>query len=146
MMKKKITQFALTLLFLVPPISFSEPRGWGAGFGIFDGDLGIHGRKDFSFGEELQYGVVLQGGVYDQNKWTGRFDADFQYIFRTESTFRFYPLAGLNWAIQSKENRFGANLGGGATFDLNSETVLFLEAKYVISDWDGFAITTGIYF
>jgi len=126
--------------------AFAEPRGWGIGLGSFDGDFGAHARKDFMFGEVQQFEVVVQGGLYNQNKWTGRFDADFHYIFTPDSSFRLYPLAGLNWAVQSKNNRLGANLGGGVTFDINSETRLFIEAKYVAGDWDGFAFTGGIYF
>ena len=124
----------------------AEPRGWGVGLGSFDGDFGASARKDFMFGEVQQYEVVVQGGIYNQNNWTGRFDADFHYVFTPDRTYRLYPLVGLDWAIQSKNNRLGANLGGGVTFDLNKETRIFIEAKYVAGDWDGFAFTGGIYF
>lgn len=143
---KKSTIITIALLFSVTMATHADPRGWGVGLGTFDGDFGAQARKGFTFGSELQYEVVLQGGLYNQNKLTGRFDADFHYIFNPDSSFQFYPLAGIDWAIQSKNNRVGANLGGGAMFDLNSETRLFLEAKYVAGDWDGFAFTAGIYF
>jgi hypothetical protein len=144
-MKRKI-KYLLSALLLCSVTSFAEPRGWGVGMGVFESDFGIQARKDFMFGEELQYEVVVQGGLYNQNSWTGRFDADFHYVFRPDSTFRLYPLVGFDWAIQSKNNRAGANLGGGATFDLNTDTRLFMEVKYVAGDWDGFAFTAGIYF
>ncbi|MDF7798432.1 hypothetical protein P4C99_03110 [Pontiellaceae bacterium B1224] len=136
--------FVLTILCTAG--AFAEPRGWGAGIGVFDSDFGIQVRKDFLFGKELQYAVDLQAGLYNQNKWTTRLDADFHYIFRADSAFRLYPLAGVNLAIQSKYNRAGFNIGGGTTFDLNSETCMFLEAKYVAGDWDGYALTIGLYF
>lgn len=126
--------------------SFAEPRGWGMGLGTFDGDFGLQARKDFMFGQELQYAIDLQAGVYNQNNWTTRLDADFHYIFRPDSTLRFYPLAGIGLALQKKSNRLGANIGGGVTFDINKETRFFLEAKYVAGDWEGFAFTGGIYF
>ena len=126
--------------------SLAEPRGWGLGVGVFEEDFGVHARKDFIMGENRQFDIALQGGIYNQNKWTGRFDADFHYVFFPASTFRLYPLAGLDFAIQSKSNRFGMNLGGGATVELNSATRLFVEAKYVVGDWEGFALTAGIYF
>ncbi len=124
----------------------AEPRGWGLGLGVFDEDFGLHARKDFNLGEERQFDIVLQGGLYNQNKWTGRFDADFHYVFFPASTFRLYPLVGVDFALQSKSNRFGVNLGGGATVELNAATRLFIEAKYVAGDWDGYALTAGIYF
>ncbi|MDZ8119257.1 hypothetical protein [Pontiella agarivorans] len=126
--------------------SMAAPKGWGIGAGTFDGDFGAQARKDFLFGPELQYDIALQAGLYNQHKVTGRFDADFHYIINPESGFQCYPLAGIDWAVHSKYNRIGANLGAGATLDLNDETRLFIEAKYVVGDWDGFAFTAGIYF
>lgn len=145
---KNLTQLILlvTVLTLSAISTHADPRGWGVGLGVFESDFGIQARKDFNFGEELQYEVALQGGLYNQKKLTGRFDADFHYIFRADSAFRLYPLIGIDWAIQSKNNRLGLNVGGGVTFDINSETQLFIETKYVAGDWDGFAFTAGIYF
>ena len=126
--------------------SYGEPRGWGLGFGTFDGDFGGQARKDLPFGDELQYAVNLQAGLYNQRRWTGRVNVDFHYLLRPDSAFNLYPLAGINLAIQRKSNRAGANIGGGAIIDLNADTSLFFEAKYVAGDWDGFAFTAGIYF
>lgn len=143
---KKPVLILLSIFSATVLISKAEPRGWGIGLGSFDGDFGAQARKDFNFGSDLQYGVALQGGLYNQDKVTGRFDADFHYIFYPRESIQLYPLAGLDWAIQSKNNRFGANLGGGCVFNLNELTRIFIEAKYVASDWDGFAFTAGIYF
>lgn len=126
--------------------SYAEPRGWGLGFGTFDGDFGGQARKDFVFGEELQYSFDLQAGLYNQRRWTGRFNADFHYMLRPDSAISLYPLAGINFALQKKSNRAGVNIGGGAIIDVNAETSLFVEGKYVAGDWDGFAFTVGIYF
>lgn len=124
----------------------AEPRGWGVGLGTFEGDFGAQARKDFLMGEAEQYGIAIQGGLYNQDKWTGRLDADFHYLFRPGSALRLYPLAGIDWAIQNKSNRAGFNLGGGLTLELNQATRLFIELKHVFGDWDGFAFTAGIYF
>ena len=139
---------ALIILLLVltsAPVT-ADPQGWGLGLGVFDGDFGVHARKDFMLGEVDQYEIVLQGGLYNQNKWTGRVDADFHYVITPESSFRLYPLIGLDWAIQNKSNRLGVNLGGGFTFNLNAYTRLFVEAKYVAGDWSGYGLAGGIYF
>jgi hypothetical protein len=146
MKKRPIITTLIILLTCSTASTFAEPRGWGLGVGVFDEDFGIQARKDFMFGERQQFEAVIQGGVYNQNSWTGRFDADFHYVFRADSAFRLYPLIGVDWAIQSKNNRAGANLGGGCAFDINAETRLFVEAKYVAGDWDGYALTFGIYF
>lgn len=126
--------------------SFAEPRGWGLGLGSFDGYGGVQARKDFVFGKELRYAIDLQAGIYNQREWAGRFDADFHFIFLPKSTFSFYPLAGIDFVVQDGRNRWGGNLGGGATVDLNADTRLFIEAKYVGGDWSGYALTAGIYF
>jgi hypothetical protein len=126
--------------------SLAEPRGWGLGLGTFDGDFGGQARKDFVFGDELQYAINLQAGLYNQRKWTGRFNADFHLILMSESTFSLYPLAGMNLALQDGRNRWGANIGGGAVIDLNADTSLFIEGKYVAGDWSGYAFTVGVYF
>ena len=126
--------------------AFGEPRGWGVGLGTFEGDFGIQARKDFVLGKQQQYGIALQAGAYNQDKWTTRLDADFQYMFNPKPWLNLYPLAGVGLALQSKNNRAGFNLGAGVMVDLNSETKLFFELKHVFSDWDGFAFTAGIYF
>ncbi len=126
--------------------SYAEPRGWGLGLGTFDGDFGGQARKDLVFGDELQYSVDLQAGLYHQRKWTGRVDVDFHYLLRPDSTFSLYPLAGIDIALRNKSYRAGANIGGGALIDLNADTSLFFEGKYVAGDWSGFAFTIGVYF
>lgn len=143
---KTIKPALLIALFLGVVNTYAEPRGWGLGLGTFEGDWGVSARKDFLIGEQQRHGIVLQGGVYNQTRWTARLDADYHFIFRPESAFRLYPLAGIDLAVQSKNNRAGINLGGGMTLDLNESTRLFLEVKHVFSDWDGLAVTAGIYF
>jgi hypothetical protein len=136
----------ILLLALCTAGTFAEPRGWGLGAGVFDNDFGVQARKDFIFGKEQQFETVIQGGLYNQSKWTGRFDADFHYVFTPDSSFRLYPLIGVDWAVRNGNNRAGLNLGGGFTVDVNDSTRLFVEGKYVAGDWDGYALTFGIYF
>lgn len=136
----------LALLSLCAVSAMAEPKGWGVGVGTFDGDIGIQARKTFLFGEVQNIGLAVQGGIYNQNKWTGRFDVDAHYYFLADKVVRLYPLAGLDFAIQGGNNRFGGNVGGGIIYDLNNMTQLFFEAKYVAGDWEGLGLTLGIYF
>lgn len=124
----------------------TERIGFGAGIGMFEGDWGAVGRKDFVMGAPQRHEIILQGGLYNQNRWTVRLDADYHFVFLPDGLFRFYPLAGVDLAIQNKNNRTGINLGGGMTLSLREQISAFLEAKYTFGDWDGFALTAGIYF
>jgi len=124
----------------------SEIKGWGLGVGNFDQDFGIHARKDFMFGASQKFEAVIQAGIYNQKEWTGRFDVDFHYVFKPTSSFFLYPLAGVDYAVQKRHNRVGMNLGGGCMADLNDITRLFIEAKYVTGEWDGYSISIGVYF
>jgi len=83
-MNKKAT-LIIVLCTLCVAGSFAEPKGVGMGFGTFKGDWGGQVRKAFVFGDDREFGVDLQAGLYNQRKWTGRFDADFHY-FRFKTT------------------------------------------------------------
>lgn len=140
---------ALLILIMTITIAVSaEPErlGFGAGLGVFDGDFGVVGRKDFVLGEQKRSEIILQGGLYNQNRWTFRFDADYHFVFLPEGPVRFYPLAGYNLALQNKNNRSGVNLGGGMAISLRKQISAFIEAKYTFGDWDGYALTAGVYF
>jgi len=120
--------------------------GWGFGIGVFDGDFGIQGRKEFVLGKTKRSEISTQAAVYFQDDVTVRLDADYHYVFRPDSAFRFYPLAGIDFAIQDRNNRFGANLGAGIRLKITDYNALFIEGKYIFGDWDGFLISAGIYF
>lgn len=145
-MTKLIPILLLSLLTLPAFGETDEPIGLGAGAGFFDGDLGVHVRKGFYFGEVDEMGIILQAGLYEQRKWTGRFDVDFHYVLTPDKPVRIYPLAGIDFAVQNRNNRFGANIGGGLDLDARGPLLIFMEAKYVLGDWDGFAFTAGFYF
>ena len=55
-------------------------------------------------------------------------------------------LAGVQFAFNSDDAKFGLNGGGGVNFRLTQTTAAFAEVKYVFGDWDGFTVTLGIYF
>jgi hypothetical protein len=90
--------------------------------------------------------ISLQGSVYFHNRTTFRFDADYHHILTPGETLRVYPLAGLQFAINSHNNRFGLNLGGGMNFSINENFDGFVELKYVFGDWEGFGVACGIRF
>ena len=121
-------------------------EGWGLGAGVFDGDFGIQGRKDFALGEKKVSEVSLQGSVFNHDKLTFRFDADYHHILNPDSPVRLYPLAGMEFSINKRSNRWGANLGAGMNIKLTEHNDAFLEFKYVFGDWSGFGFMAGIHF
>jgi hypothetical protein len=122
----------------------AEVKGWGAGAGVMDGDFAAQVRKDFWLGGDISQ-ITGQAGASFHNKTVFRIDADYHFIIKSGAS-RFYPLAGLQFAFNSDDAEFGINAGGGFKFMFTAKLMGFVEAKYVISDWDGFAITGGIYF
>lgn len=77
-------------------------------------------------------------------------DADFHYNFRMDQNWTLYPMAGLAWfhgsdKIGKDYNKIGANLGGGARYDINSQWAAFVEAKYQwVTDFDDSFFTLGM--
>lgn len=138
----------ITIAFLMLALTTTasaEIKGWGLGVGVFDGDFGFQGRKDFWLGGDISQ-ITGQGSVYFHNRTTFRVDADYHFIVNPGKPSRFYPLVGLDFAFNSKAARFGVNGGAGVNFMLTEKAAAFAEIKYVFGDWDGIAITGGIYF
>ena len=121
-------------------------EGWGLGAGVFDEDFGMQGRKDFTLTESGVSEVSLQGSVFLHDKTTFRFDANYHHYLNPKSAIRIYPLAGAEFSIRKKSNRWGANLGGGVNIRLTEHNDAFLELKYVFGDWSGIGFMAGIHF
>lgn len=132
------------IVFTMAAPAWAETRGWGLGVGVMDSDLGIQARKDIRLGGDISR-ICGQAAVYFHNKTTFRLDADYHFVIKSGAG-RFYPLAGLQFAFTSNHAEFGINGGGGLNFMLTDKLAAFAEGKYVFGDWDGWAITGGIYF
>ena len=124
--------------------SAADPPTWGAQAGIFDGDFGFGARKDIVLGGDIHQ-ITAQGAVYFQHRTTFRLDADYHFVIKAGGG-RFYPLAGLDLALNSDGVQLGANGGGGVKFMLTKALAAFAEVKYVFGTWDGWAINGGVYF
>lgn len=144
-MKRIIIFAAAVILMGIATGAAADMKGLGLGAGVFDGDFGVHVRKDFWLGGEISQ-ISAQGGVYFQNKTTFRLDADYHFIVNPDNPGRFYPLVGLNLSFNSNSLKLGANAGGGLNFQLTESLQAFAEAKFIFSSWDGLAIVGGIYF
>ncbi len=124
--------------------SSAEAQDWGVGAGVMDGDFGFQGRRNFWLGGDISQ-ITAQASVYFHNRTTFRIDGDYHFVI-SAGDGRFYPLVGLQFAFNSDNVEFGLNVGGGVNFMFTQDIAAFGEVKYVIGDWDGWAITGGIYF
>jgi len=140
----RMAAVVIIMLTLVTTAS-AEIKGWGLGAGVMDGDFGVQARKDFWLGGEISQ-ITGQASVYFHNTTTFRLDADYHFIINAGESSRFYPLAGLQFAFNSDAVKLGINAGGGVNFMLTEKLAAFGEVKYVFGDWDGWALTAGIYF
>jgi len=142
---KVVHMVLLTIAVLtIATAASADKTSWGLGAGVFDGEFTAQARKDFWLGGDISQ-ITAQASVYFANKTTFALDADYHFNLESGSG-RFYPLAGLHFAFNSNDAKFGANAGGGFNFNLTEKTAAFAEVKYVFFGWDGWAIVGGIYF
>ena len=143
---KKFCMILVTVIALfAAATSFADQTGFGIGVGAHDGDIGFQLRKDFWLGGDIS-AITGQASVYLLNKTTVMLDADYHFILNPNNPGRFYPLVGVQLGFNSDKVKLGLNAGGGFNFMLTEKSAAFLEAKFVISGFDGFTFAGGIYF
>ena len=142
---KKVCMILVALVSLFATAgSMADETSFGIGVGAHDGDIGFQLRKDFWLGGDIS-AITGQASVYLLNKTTFMIDADYHFILNPEKPSRFYPLLGVQLGFNSDNVKLGINAGGGWMFMLTEKTAGFLEAKFVISGFDGFTFAGGIY-
>lgn len=138
----KATLFALLIVLSACPALAGD---WGAGASLFDGDyFGLQARKTFVLGGDISQ-ITTGATIYFKDTWFA-FDVDYHFVINPENPSRFYPLVGLELATDFDYAELGANLGGGVDFMLTDTMAAFFEAKFVVSDADGFVATLGMKF
>lgn len=113
-------------------------------------------RGDFGLGAGFTMPIVQQLDLAPSfNYYFGdgtvfTVDADLHYNFDLDQNWTLYPLVGLAWFHASANigddyNKLGANLGGGARYNINSQWAAFAEAKYQwVTDFDDSFFTLGV--
>ncbi|WP_452231611.1 outer membrane beta-barrel protein [Lacinutrix sp. MEBiC02595] len=88
-------------------------------------------------------------------------DVNAHYYFDIiESKLKVYPIAGVNFSsyktggynnafftdntYQVKDNAFGGNIGAGATYQFTEKLKVYLEPKFVVSDYSQVVINAGV--
>ncbi len=136
------------LALTIVALAFAAPAvagGFGLGAQIYDGDFGVQARKDFGVGGDIGT-ITGQAGIVFAYSEVFTLDADYHFLFSKDKT-RFYGLVGPQLAFNSDFTEFGVNAGAGLNFMMTDTKAAFAEAKIVlISDYDGFVATVGLYF
>jgi opacity protein-like surface antigen len=140
----RIALLSAVVFALAAPAS-AQVKGWGLGAGVFDVEFAVQARKDFWLGGDISE-ITGQAGVYFAGKTTFFLDADYHFNLKATPDSRFYPLAGVHFAFNSNDAKFGVNGGGGFQFMLTDKLAGFAEVKYTFFGWDGWGITGGFYF
>ena len=144
--KRSSLILSLAIIMLAGATTVSaETKGWGVGAGVADGDFAIQARKDFWLGGDISQ-ITGQAGVAFKENTTFLIDADYHFFINPGQASRFYPLAGLQFGFNSDDAKLGVNLGGGVNFMFTEKLAGFVEVKYVLWGFEGFALNAGLYF
>jgi hypothetical protein len=143
-MRSLILVFVAVVMLCSAATVSADVKGWGLAAGTFDGDFTVQARKDLWLGGDVSQ-ITGQASVYFAGKTTFALDADYHFNLKSGAG-RFYPLAGVHFAFNSNDAKFGANAGGGFNFNLTENLAAFAEVKYVFFGWEGWSLVGGIYF
>lgn len=141
----------------------------GGGIG-YNGEIsgpGITGKAEFGITEEIAIspGITYFFGskLYGYNRNLLAVDVNALYFFEIiESKLQIYPLLGVNYSnyktgvssyygyyygsSKVSDNAFGANIGAGAKYSFSEKLSVYLEPKYVASEFDQVVVNAGILF
>ena len=125
---KTVSMVLLTIIVLTTvAIAPVEAGNLGLGAGVFKSDFTAQARMDFWLGGDISQ-ITAQGSVFFHGKTTFGLDADYHFNLKSGSG-RFYPLAGLHFAFNSNDVKFGVNAGGGFNFKLTESLAAFAQVK-----------------
>ncbi|MEO8934768.1 MAG: outer membrane beta-barrel protein [Xanthomarina sp.] len=141
--------------------------GGGLGYNEEISGPGITGKAEFNITEEIAVspGITYFFGssLYGFNRNVLAVDANAHYFFNIiDSKLKIYPLVGLNYSSYKSGGRnstiygytystekvsnsaFGVNIGAGARWAFTEKLSVYLEPKYVASDFGQVIINAGI--
>lgn len=124
----------------------------GGGLSLFSNngtEMGINAKGAIGFNESMEVSPSLNYYLTDGITLIG-LNGDFHYLLGDEGSFRFYPLAGINFMMASangnSNNEIQFNVGGGARYPVSDAISLYGEGKYLIGDFDGLVFSAGVMF
>lgn len=102
--------------------------------GNLRGDFGLGVGVTMPLQENIDFSPSFN--YYFSEGVTYTIDADLHYNFNLEQGWSVYPLVGLLWFHHAPKmgegdiNKIGANIGGGARYNIDSQWAVLAEAKY----------------
>ena len=157
----------LVLFFLTPKTTAQTTVGGGIVYGTEVENIGINVTGQYFINENI---AIAPSFTYYfpktivanySFKWY-EVNADGNYYFAiADSKIKPYGLAGLNVSIISFPNasfggfgsttsdsstKIGANIGGGASYDIGKNITPFAQLKYTLSSFNQLAIMAGVRF
>ncbi len=152
-MKSLIKIIGALLLLIVFAQNSTAQHGIGGGLTLLipegDSEIGINARGTIGIADNMEIVPGINYYIVDGFTLFGS-NADFHYLFGEEDAIRFYPLGGLNFmrisAFNSSRSEIQLNIGGGIKLPVGSSLTFYSEAKYILGDFDGLALTAGIMF
>ena len=152
---------SLALVWLALDARSARAEGISAGGGLAYGseveELGIqlNGYYDLApHVENLRLGGAFTYYFADDPVTYWELDLNGQYVFVRPDQFLFYGFGGLNFShvevdlgfAQQSDTKVGLNLGIGGEFSVAEQVGLFVDLKYVVSDFDQAVIAFGARF
>jgi len=134
---------------LFSQVVFSQING-GLGITYKLGDpnnlFGLQAKGMLNVDENWKF--VAAYNYYLGNNASYAIDADVHYELLTiGEDFHLLPLLGINWTEYGGNSDIGLNVGLFTNFRVNDNKLhIYFEPKYLISDGNGFIITSGVLF
>ncbi|MEO0787809.1 MAG: hypothetical protein AAFY36_04050 [Bacteroidota bacterium] len=146
----------LCLSFMANTASAQLMVGGGLGYGTEAEQIGIQGRVIYGFTENIRGEADFTYYFVEDPLNYSEFNINGNYIFSNTGTTLVYALAGLNFStvgfdtglgVNASATETGINLGAGANFAVGGGgTMIFGEARYVLSDLDQLVLAAGVLF
>ena len=84
---------------------------------------------------------------FENNGWDGyNVNLNLHYIIPLHSMQNFYPIAGFSYANYDNVDHFGANIGVGYEYRINTQFRFYVEQKFQVlsKDWNQSVTTLGL--
>ncbi|MCX7550663.1 outer membrane beta-barrel protein [Xanthomarina sp. F2636L] len=154
------------LFFIGTQIQAQIALGGGLAYNEKVSGPGITLKAEFNITENI---AIAPGGtyffgnsLYGYNQNIIAVDVNAHYFFNIiEEKLKIYPLLGINYSnyktgstyygyyyntYEVKDSAFGANIGAGGRWAFSEKLSVYLEPKYIISDYEQIVINAGILF
>ncbi len=156
----------LLFSFVIPQTQAQISIGGGLGYNEKISGPGITVKAEFNITDQIAVspGVTYFFGnsLYGFNQNTLAVNVNAHYFFNLiENKLKIYPLVGANYSnyktgvsyysyyydtYEVSDNAFGINIGAGGRWQFSERLSVYLEPKYVISDFEQIIINAGILF